>query len=174
MGIWGSGKSEHLDPREAFPIEELPLEVRGEPSRDVLSACLSALEWGDKRLRVGRQKDPKEDLIRRMIPILDAFDNILKYSNTLDVENDEVLANWFKAITAVHRHLQLALEREGLSAIESVGQRIDLSQHDVVEVRQDLTVEDNTIVEEVEKGYTYGGRVLRDSRVVVARRPSDS
>jgi molecular chaperone GrpE len=108
-----------------------------------------------------------------MIPILDAFSNVLKYSNTLDVENDEVLANWFKAITAVHRHLQLALEREGLSAIESVGRKLDLSQHNVVGVRMDPTSENNTVVEEVEKGYTYRGRILRDSRVVVARRPNE-
>lgn len=173
MSFLGGAKSERPDPREAFPIEEVPLEVRGEPSQDVLSACLSALGRTDKLLGVGRPKDPKEGLIRRMIPILDAFSNVLKYSNTLDVENDEVLANWFKAITAVHRHLQLALEREGLSAIESVGRKLDLSQHNVVGVRMDPTSENNTVVEEVEKGYTYRGRILRDSRVVVARRPNE-
>lgn len=145
------------------------MEVRGDPSQDVLSACLSALGRGEEGLRAGRPRDPKANLMRRMIPILDAFDNILKYSKTLDIENDEVLANWVKAITAVHRHLLLALEREGLSTIESVGQKLDLSHHDVVEVRPDPTVENNTIIEEVEKGYRYRGRVLRDARVVVAR-----
>ena len=173
MAFWGSGKSDDLDRREAFPVEEVPLEVRGEPSRDVLSACLSALERGDKNLKVRRAKDSKEDMMRRMIPILDAFDNILKYSATLNLEEDEVLANWFKAITAVHRHLQMALEREGLSAIESVGQKLDLSHHDVVEVRDDPTTENNTILEEIEKGYRYGDRILRDSRVVVSRQPRD-
>ncbi|MFH1743667.1 MAG: nucleotide exchange factor GrpE [bacterium] len=173
MAIWSGRKSHELDRREAFPIDEIPLEVRGESSRDVLSACLAVLERGDKTIRVPRGKDSKEDMLRRMIPILDAFDNILKYSATLNVEDDEVLANWFKAITAVHRHLQLALEREGLSAIESIGQKLDLSHHDVVEVREDSVAENNTILEEVEKGYRYRERILRDSRVVVARRPQD-
>ncbi|HPA47272.1 MAG TPA: nucleotide exchange factor GrpE, partial [bacterium] len=92
---------------------------------------------------------------------------------TLNLEEDEVLANWFKAIKAVHRHLQLALEREGLSAIKSLGQKLDLTHHDVMDVREDSSVEDNTIVEEVEKGYQYKDRILRDSRVIVARSPRD-
>ena len=173
MPGWRLGKSDRSDLKEIFPIEEMPLEVRSDRKRDVLSACLEALERGEVPKRVGRRKDSKEDLMRRMIPILDAFDNILKYSSSLNLEEDEVLANWFKAIKAVHRHLQLALEREGLSAIKSVGQKLDLTCHEVVDVREDPSVEDNTIVEEVEKGYQYKDRILRDSKVIVARSPRD-
>ncbi|HQO33603.1 MAG TPA: nucleotide exchange factor GrpE [bacterium] len=173
MPGWRLGKSDRSDLKEIFPIEEVPLEVRSDRKRDVLSACLEVLERTEMPQRVGRRKDSKEDLMRRMIPILDAFDNILKYSSTLNLEEDEVLANWFKAIKAVYRHLQLALEREGLSAIKSLGQKLDLTHHDVMDVREDSSVEDNTIVEEVEKGYQYKDRILRDSRVIVARSPRD-
>ncbi len=175
MLFWGIGRSEQTDPKEAFPIEEMPLDVRGGVgSDDVLSTCLSTLADGNKLLAARRYKDPQEKMMRRLIPVLDAMDHIVRHSESVDVEDDEILENWFKAVTAVRRHLQLALEREGLSEIESLGLKVDLSVHDVVEVREDPNIEENNvIVEEIEKGYRYKDRVLRDARVIVARRPGE-
>ncbi len=171
MPFWGTGKSDQMDLKETFPIEEMPLEVHGGSDGDVLSTCLSTLESGKRLLAARKYKDPKEAVMRRMVPILDALDHIVRHAQSVDVEGDEVLSNWLKAITAVRRHLQQALEREGLSEIQSVGRKVDFSVHDVMDVREDPHAEeDNIIVEEVEKGYRYKDRVLRDARVVVARK----
>ncbi|HXK95386.1 MAG TPA: nucleotide exchange factor GrpE, partial [bacterium] len=165
-----------IDPKEEFPIDFLPLETLGEKHGDALSLfyrhALKERESG-QRLPVPVSHDrPKEAFFRRILPILDGFDNIFKYAGTSNIQGDETLSNWLKTLETMYRRLLSTLEKEGLVAIESVGQKLDLSVHEVVQTREVPGVPENTIVEELVKGYRFGRRVLRDAKVIVAQKPS--
>lgn len=172
---WGLSEIERKDIQDEFPIEELPAEVRSAPEDDVLSAVCRALarvhrEPPPSRLRY--RLDPREDLIKRCLPVLDGFNQIFRFGRQKEAERNETLQNWLKAMKTIHRHLMNVLEREGLNQIPTVGERLDLNRHEVVDVRETFDVSHDIIVEEVDPGYEWNGRVLRDARVIVARRPS--
>jgi len=112
----------------------------------------------------------KEDFFRRVLPILDGFDNIFQFAQNSNVEENETLANWIRTLDTLYRRLQTTMEKEGLVAIESVGKPVDFSLHEVVNTREDTEAPDNMIVEEVVKGYQFGRRVLRDAKVIVAKK----
>lgn len=168
-------RSPESDPREVFPIENLPIETYSERSSSgalrVLYRPPQALPSPPKRIQRSIDED-KADFFRRILPILDGFDELIRHANLRIDEGDEHLANWLKTLDALHRRLLSALEKEGLVAIESLGMPLDLSIHEVVKTRPEPSVPNNTVVEEMVRGYRYGQRVLRDAKVVVARNES--
>ncbi len=64
--------------------------------------------------------------------------------------------------------MQDFLAREGVTTIEAVGQPFDPNFHNAVLRDETADYPENTVVEELQKGYTLGERVLRPSMVKVA------
>ncbi len=173
-------QSEKDDLRELFPIENLPMEVFSSQNRDALS--LIYRKWEDssantagKRLPMRMHgKDPdKAAFLKKMLPVLDGFDNVLKYARVQHAKGEEVLHNWMKSLESIHRRLISTLQDEGLVVVESIGKPLDLTIHEVVESREVTGVRHNYVIEEIAKGYKCGNRVLRDAQVVVAKNPDN-
>ena len=64
------------------------------------------------------------------------------------------------------------LESQGVNAMETVGKEFDVRYHDALLQVQRDDVPPHTIVEEVEKGYFLGDRVIRHAKVVVSTSPT--
>lgn len=171
-------RSSQPDPRDVFPIDNMPIETyggRGTSAVGLMYKRMPALPApGEKRrlaVKNGLDKN-KEDFFRRILPILDSFDTIFNYTKNNTLEEKETLANWVKTLEALYRRLLSALEKEGLVGIESLGQHLDLSIHEVVETREAPGKPNHLILEEMVKGYRYGNRVLRDAKVVIVKNPA--
>jgi len=165
------------DRREAFPIENLPVETYGENRGDALRLLYNKRrndkngDQNSNHLPKPIGLDPaKESFFRRILPILDGFDTVFRYAEHSDIQEDKKLANWIKTVESLYRRLLSALEKEGLVAVESSGNPLDLSHHEVLESREQPNMDDNIVVEEVVKGYRYGQKVLRDAKVVVSKK----
>jgi len=63
-----------------------------------------------------------------------------------------------------------ALTRLGLQPIEAQGQPFDPNLHHAIEMVRDDQYEDPTVVDELQRGYTLKGRLLRPAMVRVAGR----
>ena len=172
-------RSSQPDPRDVFPIDNMPIETYGGKGTSAVRLMYKKMPalpapGETRRLAVKNGLDKnKEEFFRRILPILDSFDTIFNYTNNSNIEENETLTNWVKTLEALYRRLLSALEKEGLVGIESVGQRLDLSAHEVVETREAPGKTDQEIVEEVVKGYRYGNRVLRDAKVIIVKNPQD-
>ncbi|HXF70736.1 MAG TPA: nucleotide exchange factor GrpE [Thermoflexus sp.] len=104
--------------------------------------------------------------IRKLLPIMDDFERALQ---TLP-DNLRHLT-WVEGIVLIHRKLQLALESEGVRPIEvKPGDPFDPMLHEAVLYEPVEGFEDGQIVEELQKGYKLGDRVLRPTLVKVARK----
>jgi molecular chaperone GrpE len=104
-------------------------------------------------------------LIGRILSVLDDFDRALE-SVPIDVHE-----GWLDGIRLVERKLQALLEAEGVTPIEAIGQAFDPTFHEAV-VHEDTTeYPDNTVIDEVQRGYLLHERVLRPSLVRVANNP---
>ncbi|WP_376791468.1 nucleotide exchange factor GrpE [Thermoflexus sp.] len=104
--------------------------------------------------------------IRKLLPIMDDFERALQ---TLP-DNLRHLT-WVEGVILIHRKLQLALESEGVRPIEvKRGDPFDPMLHEAVLYEPVEGFEDGQIVEELQKGYKLGDRVLRPTLVKVARK----
>ncbi|WP_249712556.1 nucleotide exchange factor GrpE, partial [Bacillus cereus] len=67
----------------------------------------------------------------------------------------------------VRRQLMDAVEKEGVEAIEAVGQEFDPNLHQAVMQVEDENFGSNIVIEELQKGYKLKDRVIRPSMVKV-------
>ena len=60
----------------------------------------------------------------------------------------------------------------GVKAVPALGEKFDPNFHEAVMQREDPDVDDNTVLEVIQKGYLLNDRLLRPSMVVVSKRPA--
>jgi molecular chaperone GrpE len=101
-----------------------------------------------------------ENLVKELIVILDDFDASLKsLESQISKEGIERLRSKFYQI----------LEKHGLKTIESLGKRFDPHFHEVLCKELSESNEDE-ILEEIQKGYILHSKVIRPSKVKVAKK----
>jgi molecular chaperone GrpE len=81
---------------------------------------------------------------------------------------------WLEGIALVQRKLQMLLEQEGVTVIETEEQMFDPTLHQAVTHEESEEHEEGQIIGEVQKGYNMRGKILRPSLVRVAKRISDN
>jgi molecular chaperone GrpE len=105
-------------------------------------------------------------LLARLLSVLDDFDR------ALDTVPPDTHDAWVEGIRLVQRKLHSLLESEGVTPIEAVGKPFDPNLHEAV-VHEDTTAyPDNTVIDEVQRGYLLHERVLRPALVRVANNPA--
>ncbi|MDP9273296.1 MAG: nucleotide exchange factor GrpE [Chloroflexota bacterium] len=105
-------------------------------------------------------------LIGKLLAVLDDFDRALA---SVPDGTDE---GWLDGIRLVERKLRAVLEGEGVTPIEAVGEPFDPNLHEAV-VHEDTTeYPDNTVIDEVQRGYRLHDRILRPALVRVANNPA--
>jgi len=106
-----------------------------------------------------------EALIKALLPALDNFERALA-----SVPPDIQGSGWVEGVSLTEKQLRSALEKEGLSAIEALGQKFDPNLHEAVAHEVSADHEDDSVIAEFQKGYKLHDRVIRPSMVKVSRR----
>jgi molecular chaperone GrpE len=109
-----------------------------------------------------RQQYANEELLRKLLPILDNF------RRALDHAPQGIDPNWFEGIKLIARQFEETLQSQGLSTIPAVGEKFDPSQHEAIAREETDEHEEGTVVEEMQPGYRLHNRVLRPTLVKVA------
>lgn len=104
-----------------------------------------------------------EDMIRDIITVIDSFDLAL---SALSKNEDQSL---MKGVYMIRVQLEDVLKKKGVERILCIGGApFDPALHDAISV-VDSEFPTDTIVDEVERGYTLNGKVIRPARVVVSK-----
>ena len=109
-----------------------------------------------------------ERLLSKLLPSLDALQqavNVVTSGNSLLPDETAVGLKMFQ------KQLTEVLQSEGLEEISAVGKPLDPELHEVVSYVETDEKPENTVVEEIRRGYTLNGKVLRPSLVVVSKIP---
>ena len=86
-----------------------------------------------------------------------------------DLRADERLKGLITGIEATGRELETVFQRNGITRIEAVGQKLDPNRHQaMIEIPND-EAEPGTIVQEMQSGYMIKDRLLRPALVGVAK-----
>lgn len=106
----------------------------------------------------------RDELMLKILSIVDNFDRALEAAETPHSYESLV-----EGVTLILRQMKELLEKEGVQPIEAVGGQFDPEFHEAMMRIETDEYPDNTVVDEFEKGYTISGKVLRPSRVRVAK-----
>jgi molecular chaperone GrpE len=109
----------------------------------------------------------REDIIRTMLPILDHLERTLSAAKTPG--GDGALESLLKGVELIEKDVKNIFGEHGLAAIPAAGEQFDPALHQAVMMQETDEVADQTILQELQKGYTLSDRVIRPSMVQVAR-----
>lgn len=73
-----------------------------------------------------------------------------------------------KGLSMVHAQFDKFLKEQGLEAIKAKGEKLDPHKHEALSRIVNNDLEEGTVVDEIQRGYTMNGQVVRPSRVVVS------
>jgi len=123
-------------------------------------------DFDNYRKRVAREREEllsraSEQLICTLLPVLDNFERALSVS----YDDTEKLLAGMKMIS---RQFQDILKKEGLTPIPAVGEEFNPELHEAVLKVESEEFAENTVAEELRKGYILNGKVIRPAMVKVA------
>jgi molecular chaperone GrpE len=93
---------------------------------------------------------------------MDNLDRAMRFGDSMDRESLQ------QGLRMVQWQLNELLRTEGLTPVDTVGERFDPHVHEAVENVASGEYPEGTVVEEVRKGYLLGGEMLRPARVKVS------
>lgn len=126
-------------------------------------------EYDNFQKRSQREKDMRygDAVIDTAGAILAIGDNLERALAT-EVESEDA-KKLKEGVEMVMKQFNDTLEKLGIKPIEAQGEQFNPNIHNAVMHIEDETIDDNTVVEELMKGYIYkDGRVVRHSMVKVA------
>lgn len=112
------------------------------------------------------QKFAHEDIIADLLGILDDLERSVEAAE-MGQENFEA---FLKGIEMILAHLFELLKRKGVVPIEAQGKKFDPHEHEALMQTETRNHEDGEVIEELQKGYKIGDRVIRTAKVRVAKR----
>ncbi len=164
----GGGQTEN----DAYEVAEADIEGLRDELSELNTKWLRALaDLENYKRRVEREKrrwtrEAKEEVL---LPLLDVIDNFER-AVTCDIPGaPEPDDPYRQGVEMILKHLRSVLSSQGVEPIEACGAEFDPNLHEAVQQVESEEHRSNEIVEEVQKGYTMGDRLLRCSRVVVAK-----
>jgi len=137
-----------------------------------LQADMENLQKIAKRQIETVTKQASEALVVKLLPILDA----LEQAGTLAHENKSLPPEEVSVgLRMIYKQLLETLGSEGLKEIPTrPGEKLNPETQEVVNYVETDEAPEDTVVEEIRKGYVLNGKVIRPSLVVVSRKKSAS
>lgn len=123
-------------------------------------------EMENLRKRLEREKQEfyqfaLSEFLREILAVLDNFERALKNKDQTDGKSFQ------EGIELIAKQFTDLIRKRGVEAIEAVQKKFDPNFHQAVLTEESDQVEEPLVGEELQKGYTLSGRLLRPSLVKV-------
>ncbi len=110
-------------------------------------------------------KTASEEVFKSILPVMDDFERAIKANETIE---DAVAIK--EGIHLIYNKLKNTTHQKGLISFESIGNSFDA---DTMEAITHIPAADDSqkgkVIDEVEKGYKLGDKVIRFAKVIVAQ-----
>ena len=158
-------QNEENTAEEAEVVEEVvenPLEKELEALNDKYLRLVA--EYDNYRKRTAKEKEAiypeaKVSVVNVFLPVLDNLERALATAG-----DDPI----YEGVKMISKQFAETLKSIGVEEIKAVGEKFDPNFHNAVMHIDDENFGENEIVEEFQKGYKIGDRIIRYSMVKVA------
>jgi molecular chaperone GrpE len=131
-----------------------------------------AAEFENYRRRIERDRTDayqraRVEVLLEFLPVVDNFERALS-----SLENSGGDAEALRqGVELIHKQFKDALTKFGLEPVDSIGQTFDPHLHEAVTIEATDKHKENTVIEEFQRGYRIGDKLLRPAKVKVAATP---
>jgi len=105
-----------------------------------------------------------EELTKSLLPIIDNLEIAIA-----SAKQNEDRSSFVEGIELIYKDLMSILGEEGLKPIKAVGEKFDPYKHEVIMTVIDDGLPEDTVQEELEKGYMLGSKLIRTAKVKVSK-----
>jgi molecular chaperone GrpE len=159
------------DAAEAETDYESELEAaRQEAQRNYDRLLRVSAEFDNYKKRTAREsaefrKYATESLIKELLPVVDNLERAIQLSAT----QSQAIGSFVEGVEMTLREMQKVFARHQVAPIEAIGQPFDPCFHQAVMQLETSEHPANTVVQELQKGYTIHDRLLRPAMVAVSK-----
>jgi len=121
-----------------------------------------------KRMTREKEEFAKYANEKLVLEILTTLDNLERAINA-GTENGEK-TSLLEGVQMTYKQLLNVLEKEGVKCIKTEGEIFDPHLHECVMTEETNKHEEDAVLQEIQKGYTLNSRVIRHSKVKIAKR----
>jgi molecular chaperone GrpE len=174
-------KEEALKNAEKEPREKEEQEEQADPEEIKGKLLAEVEEWKNAYLRkqadfqnFTKRKEKELDELRKyasekiLAKLLDGVDNLHRAIAASESTKD--FDGLLKGVDMILTHLNGVMQSEGVEPIEAQGKPYDPVYHHAVMVEDNPDVPEDTVIQELQKGYTMKGKVIRPAMVKVCKR----
>jgi molecular chaperone GrpE len=155
---------------ESFEERLQAAEARAEENHDRFLRVMAEFENYKKRMEREMndyRKYANESLIKDILPIVDNLERALE---STDEDNEKASGAMREGVEMTLKGLLSSLEKFGVVPFESLDKPFDPNFHHAVMQEESAGHSENTVVQELQKGYLIGDRLLRPAMVTVSKK----
>ncbi len=160
LGIFGGGKEKERN------AERAKQEAKVKELEDRLMRLQADFENYKKRAARENEivrENASADVMLRLLPVVDEFEIAIRHM-------DKSSGKEFKqGMELIYSKLLDLLRKENVEPMKSLDESFDPYKHDAIRTVESGDEKNGKIVEEIQKGYHYKGKVLRHAKVVVGK-----
>jgi len=129
----------------------------------------TAADYENAKKRLSKEKDEffkfaTEKIITELLPVLDNLNRAIEQAEKANPE-DPIL----RGIHLIEKGVFDILTKYGLKRVEALGKPFSVESHEALGQVETSEAEEGTVVEELESGYFLHGKLIRPSRVKIAK-----
>jgi molecular chaperone GrpE len=130
-------------------------------------------EFDNARKRMEREKMEFVKFANEgvLADFLDVIDNLERSINVAKSKHEDYDA-FLKGIDMIWKQVEEFLKKNNVEPIEAKGKKFDHNYHEVLMQEETDDVEEDTVLEEYQKGYTLNQKVLRTAKVKLSKKPA--
>src|SRR5262249_28224617 len=155
---------------QPLPPEQQEIESLKRERDDLFDRLLrKQAEFENFRKRMDREKSEfmqfaSAELIKELLNAVDSFDLAIRNAAAEGHGGESML----RGFELIYKQIQDTLTRFGLKPLEAKGKKFDPNFHQAVSTKPTNDVDENTVIDEMRKGYMLNGRLLRPAMVSVS------
>jgi molecular chaperone GrpE len=147
------------------------LKVERHDLRELLARRQADFENSRKRMERERSETYQRvvaDVVGQLLPVVDNLHRALDAEASLQANESEEFRHLLHGIGLIGKQLTAVLERLGVEPVPTVGRPFDPHVHEAIATEQTDEFAPDTVVQEVQRGYRLGDKLIRPAMVKVA------
>ena len=159
----GSNAANATSPEELATLQARIAELEAESEQRLTAWQRAQADYQNLKKRSQQEVEERVahatgGILRELLPLMDDFDR------AMSADQSAGSSAWVEGIGLIHRKLAQLLDQWGVQPIAAEGQRFDPAFHEAVGQGPGPA---GQVLAQVQKGYLWGGRVLRPVQVIV-------
>ena len=108
------------------------------------------------------------DVVKQLLPVVDNLQRALEVEASVEANESEEFRHFLHGVELISKQLNGVLERLGVEVVPTVGRPFDPHVHEAIVTEPSAEYAPNTVMQEIQRGYRLGDKLIRPAMVKVA------